>query len=130
MVLGFATTGTLEETYLFSKLPAEATGPSLNRQNLFEQAPDLIASIERLPFDEETHCLWHSCEEEERNGFGGPLVVQEVMDARFGRGKWSPIPTCVAKQPNGKKRWIDFGRKGGQNAAAAYPEKLRMVSPV
>ena len=38
MTSGFATTGTLEETYFFAKV-TEATAPSFQRQDLFLQAP-------------------------------------------------------------------------------------------
>lgn len=57
MMLGFATTGTLEEPHLYVKSPGEAIVPSLSRPYLFEQAPDLLASIERSPLDEEAHFL-------------------------------------------------------------------------
>ena len=127
LVLGFVTTGTLEETYIFERQPAGE--PELTRQRLVHDSESLLEHISTAPVDEEAEFLWQSCLDEQAKGFAGPISTKEEMNIRFGRGKWSPIPTFVIKQANGKKRRIDNGKRGGQNTTAVHTERLRMISP-
>ena len=109
-MLGFATTGTLEETYLFERQPAGE--PELTRQRLMQDSESLLEHIFIAPVDEEAEFLWQSRLDEQAKGFAGPISTKEEMNTRFGRDQWSPIPTFVIKQANGKTRHIDNGKKG------------------
>jgi hypothetical protein len=52
------------------------------------------------------------------------------MDARWGVGKWLPLPRFQIVQASGKKRPIDDGARNSHNEMVRYSETLDCPSPV
>ena len=122
---GFQVVGELERTNVYEaqQLPAP-----LPKADLLAASPSLIRSIEAERPHEEVDFIWESCLKEYKKGFAETPQPREALDARYGVGGWSPVPSFCIVQSCGKKRRIDNGRRGGQNAATAYSEKQRMCS--
>ena len=122
---GFQDVGTLERTHIFEE---QTLDPPVPKSDLLAASVDLISSITNDKPHEEIDFIWESCKKEHGKGFGGDLMTREHFDNVYGRGSWSPIPAFCVAQSCGKKRRIDNGRRGGQNAATAYTEKSRLCS--
>ena len=122
---GFQVVGTLERTHIFEEQSLE---PPIPKSELLANSLSLIASIETDKPHEEIDFIWESCQKEHTKGFGSDLMPREHFDQVYGRGSWSPIPAFCVVQSCGKKRRIDNGRRGGQNAATTYSEKSRLCS--
>ena len=65
--------------------------------------------------------------EEVDKGFCSSLVPREVIDRKFGVGKWRPLERFLIIQPDGKKRVIDNARKTGHNASTSLAETISTV---
>ena len=68
LVSGFATTGIMEESYLFETHVYDP--PSVTKDDLLYHSAGLVADMERAPTDEEATFLWDSCRKEHDKGFG------------------------------------------------------------
>jgi hypothetical protein len=78
---------------------------------------------------DEDEFLHAECVRDLARGTAGPLMTREEMDARWGRGKWLPLPRFQIVQASGKKRPIDDGARNAHNEMVRYSETLDCPTP-
>ena len=66
--------------------------------------------------------------EEVKEGLAEPLADRAAMDAKFGRGRWRPLPRHVIWQAD-KWRPIDDGKRSCTNALTTVSESIVCVPP-
>ena len=124
-ISGFLISGVMESTGIYDAVEHDAPA---SVESLLQGSTAMLKSLDREPFSVDMEFLWKSCEKEVARGWADPPLPREVLDSRFGRGRWAPIPTFVVTQQGGKRRRIDNGRRGGHNATTRFSEKMKMCT--
>ena len=125
MVHGFSLLGDLPKTGVFQ--PVQEEDPALTREDLWGRAPEVLRWFEAQPLDDHASFLWDSCQEEIRKGWACPFMQKGDLNRRFPAG-WAGVPTFAHVQPSGKLRRIDNARRGLQNSALRYTERMNMCT--
>ena len=80
------------------------------------RAEEVIASFEAGRHrPEEDAFLWPECLKDLERGTADPPLSREVVDSKWGRGRWLPWPRCQILLASGKKRPIDDGSRHEHN---------------
>ncbi len=94
------------------------------------RAEDVIAAFERGPHrPDEDFFLWQECLKDLGRGTAGPPLPRSAMDAKWGRGRWLPLPRFQILQASGKKRPIDDRSRNEHNDMVRYSETLDCPTP-
>ena len=125
MVTGFSLLGELPLTGVFQ--PVQEGDPALTREQLWGQALEVREWFQAQPLDEHADFVWESCAQEIQNGWACGFLRKEEVDSTFPEG-WAGVPTFAHVQPSGKLRRIDNARRGLQNSALRYVERMRMCT--
>ena len=121
-ITGFSQEGVLEKTGVLRAVPSTSFVPM---EMLLAGAEDTIDKFEaarRRP--EHDEFLLAECVKDSRRGVAGPLCTRAEMDARWGSGRWLPMPRFQITQASGKLRPIGDGRRYEHNEACSYSETL------
>jgi hypothetical protein len=73
--------------------------------------------------------LWQECLNYLERGTADPPLPRCKMDAKWGRGRWLPLPRFQILQASGKKRPIDDGSKNEHNDMVRYSGTLDCPTP-
>ena len=125
-VQGFRIVGDGDITGVFREVRHEAQDPDSLLGTYASQCVDQIAqSAPDAEFAEE---MWSQSIEEVKKGFAKPMRSRKEMDAAYGPGGWLPMERFMVRQPSGKLRCIDNGRKFGHNDVSSLFETIFTTS--
>ena len=100
--------------------------PLQTEAGVMAKSEDLIEQFLRARHKlEEDEFLHSECERDLARGTAGPLMSKDEMDARWGRGKWLPLPRFQIVQASGKKRPIDDGARNAHNESLSNTDPAR-----
>ena len=110
--------------YVVGDAPKVQDGSAAREALLGQAAVDYIAALEAdTRVHENIEEIIQATAEEVELGLAGPAKSKADLDARFGVGRWRPLPRHVIFQ-DGKIRPIDNGRSAGHNDAAELVETI------
>lgn len=126
-VTGFPFIGVQESSSVFRQLPQEDT-PGEEKELLGDYAASIVNSImSSSPSPEFAEEIFKQSEEEVQKRFAKPMVSKEHLDRVYGEGQWLPVERFMVRQPSGKLRCIDNGKKYGHNKASKLLETIFTV---
>ena len=67
-------------------------------------------------------------DEEFNKGYQSRPFTASQMNAKYGVGRWRPMPLFIHEEASGKQRLIANGKGGGHNAATSEEETLYVIS--
>ena len=98
-------------------------------KDLLAAAPSAFAALNGcIPTEEAARFLLAECHKDLSKGFAGPLMTKEQADARWGPGRWLPMPRFETIQASSKHRPIDDGKSFGHNSASGFTETIEFCS--
>ena len=130
-IFGFSQIGILENSGTMRDLHLRPQDkPPLQEAEVMARSHELIEQFLRTKHKrEEDEFLHAECIRDLQRGTAGPLRTRQEMDARWGRGKWLPLPRFQIVQASGKKRPIDDGARNAHNEMVRYFEALDCPTP-
>ena len=112
--------------------PRQVGGPTALEHGTELMGPSAVDFVDELErgtrMSPQASIVYDITMQEISEGLAEPLVTRGEMDARFGRGKWRPLPRHVIWQAN-KWRPIDDGKRAKTNALTTVSESVVCIPP-
>ena len=103
--------------------------PAVQLDELLAGAPSAFAALGScVPTDEAARFLMAESHRDLSRGFAGPLMTMSEANAKWGTGRWLPMPRFETVQASGKHRPIDDGKRFGHNSASGFTETIECCS--
>jgi len=132
LVQGVELVGTLHSSNIFrhisndpSPLGQEALAAGFLGQAASDYVDDLESDLRVSPMSAE---IWKETMKEVNLGLCGEPVTRDVLDDKFGKGNWRPLPRHIIVQGD-KLRPIDDGKRSSHNAATNASETILCCRP-
>ncbi len=127
-VSGFRIVGVLERAAVFAPLPRAERQVTIS--GMIAGNISIREQVEAAHAHQDAEFLVQCCRDDQAKGSGGPLLTEAQVDEQFKAGQWTATPRFMITQSTGKRRAIDDGKRGGQNAATFDDEKLVLCTAV
>ena len=131
LVQGVELVGTLHSSNIFRHVSNDPSPvqEALAANFLGKAASDYVDDLESdrrvSPMSAE---IWKETMKEVELGLCGEPVTRDVLDAKFGRGNWRPLPRHIIAQGD-KLRPIDDGKRSSHNDATLASETILCCRP-
>ena len=127
-IKGFPIVGSVQSSGVFRPLPSGSAEWTVE-DFLGESAAEAVSQQLAQPMPKAAQQIWELTEAEVSKGTLSTGVPASVMNARYGIGRWRPMPRFLITQSCGKSRAIDDARRGQHNEATDPSETIYTIDP-
>ena len=117
-VQGFRIIGDIETSNIFRQFgisDEHSINVEVEQEFFGPAARAAVEAIEASPPPRDAEDIWEITLRTIEKGSARPPATKAAMDAKYGVGRWRPMPTFLVTQACGKKGVINDGARGQQN---------------